>query len=76
MGEAAHATVKAILEEFDGDPEALATEVLALRRVVEELRSLHADGPPEPFVIISPPHVHQETAPTEPRPVPPRMASS
>lgn len=76
MGEAAHATVKAILEEFDGDPEALATEVLALRRVVEELRSLHADEPGEPFVIFSPAHELPETAPTEPRPMPPRMTSA
>ena len=45
MGEAAHATVKTILEEFDGDPEALATEVLSLRRVVAR-RSPHADEPP------------------------------
>lgn len=76
MGQAVHASVKAILDEFDGDPEALATEVLALRRVVEELRSLHADEPSGPFVIVSPAHEQPETAPAEPRPMPPRMAST
>jgi hypothetical protein len=48
------ATTAAILEEFDHDPEALAAEILALRRVVAELRSLHRDDE-RPFIVVSPP---------------------
>ena len=54
MAEMAHTTLDAILEEFDDDPVALATEVLALRRVVDELRSLHREEPTGPIVVLSP----------------------
>jgi hypothetical protein len=47
--------VGSVLDEFDGDAEALATEVVVLRRIIEELRErldARADGP---FVVVSPP---------------------
>jgi hypothetical protein len=74
MADAEHPTVQAILAEFDRDPEALAAEVLALRRVVEELGSLLSDEPRGPFVIVSPPREPKEPEPTEPWTMPPRMA--
>lgn len=73
----AHTTLDEILEEFDDDPVALATEVLALRRVVEELRqALQRDEPVGPIVVLSPPS-EPATPEPEPRwPLRPRMAAS
>lgn len=75
MEQLAHTMLDEILEEFDDDPVALATEVLALRRVVEELRhALHGDEPIGPIVILSP---GEPPAEPEPRwPLRPHMAAS
>jgi hypothetical protein len=78
MAETDRPTVQDVLQEFGGDAEALAVEVLALRRVVEELRSLLGSEPRGPFVIVSPPSEPRRPDP-EPEPwrvVPPRMATS
>jgi hypothetical protein len=68
-------TVAGIVEEFGGDVDALAAEVLALRRVVDELRALLAAEQTEPIVVISP--ERRPEPPPEPEPwptLPPRMA--
>ena len=68
-------TVAGIVEEFGGDVDALAAEVLALRRVVDELRALLAAEPSEPILVISP--ERRPEPPPEPEPwhtIPPRMA--
>lgn len=78
MTEPERPKVQDVVDEFGGDAEALATEVLALRRVVDELRSLLDAGERGPFVIVSPPSEPRETPP-EPEPwrvVPPRMTAS
>ena len=61
-----HLTTEAILEEFARDPDALAAEVLALRRVVAELRSV-LDALRDPIVVISSP----DRTPPPPPPVEP-----
>jgi hypothetical protein len=61
-------TIAKVIEEFGGDAEALAAEVLALRRTVDELRSIvDGRGPEAPIVIVSPP---ERPPGAEPSPLP------